>query len=113
MKPSAFAALFIFAVSALPALAHPGSVIVVDRQGQVFFQDSVGRAVWKIDMEGKLTKFFQGKGGQWMCLDADGSFSNSQPKYYELITPLGIKPALIFAEGGSPSTEQCKQRRES
>jgi hypothetical protein len=37
------------------ALAHPGSGIVVDAQGQVFFQDSVGSAIWKFDTKGKLT----------------------------------------------------------
>ena len=37
-----------------------------------------------------------------MCLDPDGSFSRAQPRYFERITPEGIKPALIFADGGSP-----------
>ena len=34
--------------------AHPGSGIVVDRNGQVYFTDT-GKGVWKIDAQGKLT----------------------------------------------------------
>jgi sugar lactone lactonase YvrE len=51
------------AVSCLSALfvvsarAHPGSGIVVDQNGQVFFQDIVGGAIWKIDERGKLSKY--------------------------------------------------------
>lgn len=37
-----------------------------------------------------------------MVLDAEGIFSRTQPKYFERITPDGIKPAIIFAGGGSP-----------
>jgi sugar lactone lactonase YvrE len=37
-----------------------------------------------------------------MCLDGDGSFSRTQPKHFERITPYGVKPALIYADGGSP-----------
>jgi hypothetical protein len=49
-------AILIVATFALPARtvsAHPSSGIVVDQQGQVFFQDIVGRAIWKIDAQGK------------------------------------------------------------
>jgi hypothetical protein len=37
-----------------------------------------------------------------MCLDPDGRFSRTQPKHFERITPDGVKPALIYADGGSP-----------
>src|ERR1043166_3374519 len=37
-----------------------------------------------------------------MCLDTDGNFSRTQPKYFERITPDGMKPSLIYADGGSP-----------
>jgi hypothetical protein len=37
-----------------------------------------------------------------LCLDPEGSFSRTQPKYFERISPDGVKPALIFADGGSP-----------
>ena len=37
-----------------------------------------------------------------MCLDEEGSFSRIQPKFFQRITPAGVKPSLIFADGGSP-----------
>src|SRR5271169_4823810 len=77
------------------ARAHPSSGIVVDQKGQVFFQDIVGGVIWKIDEQGKLTKYSDVKGGHWLALDADGKFSRATPKYYRRITPDGMKPALI------------------
>jgi DNA-binding beta-propeller fold protein YncE len=83
------------------ASAHPGSGIVVDSQGQVYFTHS-GRGVAKIDAQGRLNYVHDSKGGHWMCLDAEGSFARTQPKFFTRITPEGVKPALIFADGGSP-----------
>ena len=37
-----------------------------------------------------------------MCLDAGGSFSHTQPRYFQRISPDGVTPAIIFAGGGSP-----------
>jgi len=37
-----------------------------------------------------------------MCLDTQGSFSHAQPRYFERVSRDGVKPALIFADGGSP-----------
>jgi sugar lactone lactonase YvrE len=82
--------------------AHPSSGIVVDSKGQVFFQDIVGGVIWKIDEQGKLSKYADVKGGHWLALDAAGSFSRATPKYYQRITADGIKPALIHADGGAP-----------
>ena len=38
----------------VPAVAHPGSGIVVDRLGQIYFVDMVS-GVWKLDARGALT----------------------------------------------------------
>ncbi len=84
------------------ALAHPSSGIVVDQQGRVFFQDTVGRAIWKIDPQGKLTKYYDKLGGHWMALDGKGVFSRADLKLVERITPFGEKPALVVADGGAP-----------
>jgi sugar lactone lactonase YvrE len=94
-----FAAQFSWA--AFTASAHPGSGIVVDEEGNVYFTH-FERGVGRIDSQGKLTYVGQTRGGHWMCLDAQGSFSRTQPKHFERITPDGVKPALIYAEGGSP-----------
>src|SRR5258706_7230082 len=82
------------------ALAHPGSGLVVDPQGNVYFTHS-GHGVGKIDQQGKLTYIHESGGGHWMCLDPEGSFSRTQPKFFKRITLPGIKPVLIFADGGS------------
>lgn len=81
-------------------LAHPGSGIVVDNEGKVFFQD--GRAVWMIDTGGRLTKYSDKLGGHWMTLDANGSFARADVKVVERITTPGVKPALLVADGGAP-----------
>jgi hypothetical protein len=83
------------------AAAHPASAIVVDNEGQVFFIDS-GRAVMKIDRQGRLQAIHEIKDGHWMTLDAQGAFSRAAPRYFRRITADGVKPALIYAGGGAP-----------
>jgi sugar lactone lactonase YvrE len=84
------------------SFGHPGSGIVVDPQGQVFFQDSLGRAIWKIDAQGKLTKYSDKLGGHWMALDPEGRFSRAELKLVKRITPSGVKPTVLVADGGAP-----------
>ena len=75
---------------------------MVDDKGQVFFQDAATRAVWKIDARGRLSEFHTGIGGHWMCLDSPGSFSRTQPRYFNRITSLGVAPTILLADGGAP-----------
>src|SRR5262245_33758653 len=84
------------------ALAHPASGIVVSESGDVYFQDIVGKAIWKIDAAGKLTKFYDKMGGHWLALDPQGAFSRADPRPVERISPAGQKPAIIMADGGAP-----------
>jgi hypothetical protein len=58
------------------ASAHPGTGIVVDRLGQVYFVDMVS-GVWKIDVHGTLTHI-PGPGFHWMTLDAAGLFGGTR-----------------------------------
>ncbi len=106
MRTGAFAlsavGTFLCVALALPAFAHPGSGIVVDGQGQVFFQDTGARTIWKVDAQGKTTKYTDQTGGHWMALDAEGSFACIDLKPFVRITPPGVKPALIVADGGAP-----------
>jgi len=37
------------------ALAHPGSGIAVDREGQVYFTQTNGKGTWKVSSKGELT----------------------------------------------------------
>jgi sugar lactone lactonase YvrE len=86
--------------------AHPGSGIVVDEQGQVFFAD-LTRGLLKIDAQAKTTAVHS-EGGHWLALDPQGSFSRMHfassdhwPRWFKRRTPEGVRPALI-TDGGSP-----------
>jgi sugar lactone lactonase YvrE len=85
------------ALSAAAIFAHPGSGIVVDKSGQVFFTDT-GRGVWKIDAQGRLT-YVPAQRFHWLALDASGHFSTSAKNfggYFERVTPQGASPALLM-----------------
>jgi DNA-binding beta-propeller fold protein YncE len=59
-----------------PAVAHTGSGIAVDHQGNVFFLDT-GSGLWKIDTHGKLTKL-SGTMFHWLALDNGNRFGQSR-----------------------------------
>lgn len=79
------------------SIAHPGSGIVVDTNGQIYFTDT-GKGVWKIDNNGKLI-FLPTSKFHWMSIDAAGHFAGSSKKfgeYFERVTPQNNKPTLIM-----------------
>src|SRR5687768_5865210 len=98
------AVLLAWTSCARETLAHPGSGIVVDSQGQVFFQDSAARTIWKVDTQNRVTAHYDKMGGHWMALDEKGHFARSNLKLVERITSDGHTPALIVADGGAPIT---------
>lgn len=59
-----------------PAVAHPGSGIVVDRHGQVFFLDT-GSGLWRVNANGSLTRI-PGPAFHWMALDESGQFGKTR-----------------------------------
>ena len=81
-----------FSLATFTASAHPGSGIVVDQQGNVYFTH-LGRGIGKIDPQGKLTYVGETRGGHWLCLDAEGSFSHTPPRHFERITPGEVSKA--------------------
>jgi sugar lactone lactonase YvrE len=91
------ASLAIVAIAVVPLVAHPGSGIVVDRQGQVFFIDT-GAGVWKIDTQGRLTKQ-DGTMFHWMALDAGGGLGSSRLPTSPAgeFSRISINPTLIVA----------------
>lgn len=62
------------------ASAHPGSGIVVDAQGRVYFSEAgdidahLPGAIWQIDAQGKLTRLREG-GAHYLTLDAKRGFA--------------------------------------
>jgi len=77
--------------------AHPGSGIVVDRQGQVYFADT-GHGVWKIDTNGRLTSM-GGPRFHWMTRDTEGRFAKTAlPTFRDAeLTKLGANPLLMLS----------------
>lgn len=77
--------------------AHPGSGIVVDRQGQVYFADT-GHGVWRIDTNGRLTSL-GGPRFHWMTRDTEGRFAKTvMPTFPDAeVTKLGINPLLMLS----------------
>src|SRR5688572_24292547 len=82
--------------SASRAVAHPGSGIVVDENGRVYFTDT-GRGVWRVEGDGKLTLISK-SAMHWMTIDREGKFADAPEEFGEWfgrLTPKGEKPTLI------------------
>jgi hypothetical protein len=90
-KAFAFAVVALFA--SRPAQAHPGSAIVVDRLGQVWFLDT-GDGLWKIDTHGALIRV-GGNRFHWMTLDQNDVLARvTLPRD---IARVGTSPTLLIA----------------
>jgi sugar lactone lactonase YvrE len=76
--------------------AHPGSGIVVDGFGNIYFTDT-GKGVWKLDTQGKLA-YLPSSRFHWLAIDNRGSFANSQKSfgsYFERVSDQNAKPTLV------------------
>jgi hypothetical protein len=84
-------------VFSISIMAHPGSGIVVDRRGEVYFLDT-GSGVWKIDLKGRLTQL-RGPRFHWMTIDYDDCFSTAHLPTGARgdITRVGTSPTLLVA----------------
>ena len=78
------------------AQAHPGSGIVVDAGGQVYFMDT-GKGVWRIDAEGRLREH-DGPSFHWMAIDRESRFAEAPwPSPLSTETErIGVGPTLIL-----------------
>lgn len=83
------------------AFCHPGTGILIDKSGNIYFTHT-GVGIAKYSTSGVLTYIHNSVDGHWMCLDEEGIFSKIQPVYFQRITGEGLKPAIIYAGGGSP-----------
>jgi formylglycine-generating enzyme required for sulfatase activity len=81
------------------ACAHPGSGIVVDRKGQVYFTDT-GQGVWRLDERGRLSAH-EGPAYHWLAMDHDGRLASAQwPDFSEPssdILRIGTHPTLLLS----------------
>lgn len=89
--------LVLVTVLSISIMAHPGSGIVVDGRGEVYFLDT-GAGVWKIDLQGRLTQL-PGPRFHWMTLDSDDCFSTTHLPTGARgdIERVGTSPTLLVA----------------
>jgi sugar lactone lactonase YvrE len=88
------AVLMQFVVLTSLTLAHPGSGIVVDSKGRVYFNEAGDPAeqlpgsIWEIDAQGRLTRLKVG-GAHYLTLDTKRSFAQSDLSawFAERVTP--------------------------
>jgi DNA-binding beta-propeller fold protein YncE len=101
MSPNRWIRILIVATACLlPALAttaHPGTGIVVDRLGQIYFVDMVS-GVWKLDAHGTLTHI-PGPAFHWMTLDAADRFTAVRLPSGASgdVERIGVHPTLLLA----------------
>src|SRR5688572_28429574 len=86
-------------VLATSAIAHPGSGILVDRLGQVFFIDT-GSGLWKIDTRGRLSHLSPLR-NHWLAMDPHDRFTRprlpTDPGRDWVITAAGSNPTILIS----------------
>jgi len=84
---------------ATAAMAHPGSGILVDRLGQVYFIDT-GSGLWKIDTKGGLSHLSPQR-NHWLAMDPNDRFTQSRlpmdPGRDWVITAAGSNPTILIS----------------
>jgi len=84
---------------ATEAPGHPGSGIVVDRHGNVYFVDT-GSGIWKIDRQGVVTRI-PGPAYHWMAIDIDGRLKDVDLPNFSaggaVVTRAGSNPTLLLS----------------
>ena len=93
-----FLALLLWA-AVQQAVAHPGSGIVADRAGNIYFVDT-GSGVWKVDPEVRLTRI-PGPAFHWMAIDEGNSLAHVTLPYFSrgdaTVTRAGTDPSLLLS----------------
>jgi sugar lactone lactonase YvrE len=90
------AAVCLFSVA---VLGHPGSGIVVDRLGQIYFLDT-GSGLWKIDTRGIATHLSPLR-NHWLAIDANDRFTQARLPTDSgrdwVLTAVGSNPTLLIS----------------
>jgi hypothetical protein len=88
---------FVMSLAIAPALfAHPGSGIAVDRDGIVYFTDTLV-GVCKVDEAGKV-HLVGGSAFHWMAIDDRGAFADAADSFgewFERATPRRSTPTVV------------------
>jgi len=78
---AAAALLFALSLGVTLAPAHPSSGIVVNQRGAVFFADERRNIIFRIDSDGRLSRWITGKHCHELFLDADGNLYGEHLEY--------------------------------
>jgi hypothetical protein len=91
--------LFVVVVGNAVSFGHPGSGIVADGEGRIYFTDT-GQGIWRIDERGRVTAH-QGSAYHWMTIDRLSRFAEGRwPEFVEASTKIervGKDPTLLLA----------------
>src|SRR5687767_1840115 len=83
----------------ISALAHPGSAILVDRLGQIFFIDT-GSGLWKLDTRGALSHLSPLR-NHWLAMDPNDRFTQAtlptDPRRDWEIAAAGSNPTILIS----------------
>src|SRR6266704_1468824 len=92
-----FLSSLLVASAAATAAAHPGSGIVIDRRGYVYFVDT-GSGVWSIDPSGRLARH-DGPRFHWMAIEESPRPPGSRLPAIEggEVTAVGVSPTLLLS----------------
>jgi sugar lactone lactonase YvrE len=87
------------ALLAASAFGHPGSGILVDRLGQVYFIDT-GSGLWKIDTRGAVSHLSPLR-NHWLAMDPNDRFTQERlptdPGRDWVITAAGSNPTILIS----------------
>ena len=87
------------ALFGVSALGHPGSGILVDRLGQIYFIDT-GSGLWKIDTRGQVTNLSPLR-NHWLAMDPNDRFIQSRvptdPGRDWVLTAAGSNPTILIS----------------
>src|SRR5215207_10300442 len=90
------AAVWVLGIS---TFGHPGSGILVDRLGQVYFIDT-GSGLWKMDTKGGLSHLSPLR-NHWLAMDPNDRFTQSRlptdPGRDWVITTAGSNPTILIS----------------
>ncbi len=110
MRRVSIAVFFLLGLFAEAASAHPGTGIVVDRRGCVYFTDL--KQIWRIDPDGRITAVVRNKHSHALLLDKDGNVDNHKRQTSRLYkkTPRGELSLLAGGAWGNADARGAAAR---
>ena len=96
--------LVVLVAGIVASWAHPGSGIVVDDKGRVYFTDT-GQGVWKIDEGGRVSAH-EGQSYHWMTIDLRAQFAAGLPQFVPQFRQTSTAVPLTFGSAKTCSLQK-------